>query len=100
MHNMNELELRNILIELYPEKNGIEIDLLIDECKTNEGAWDILRKERNKRLLESDWTQVTDYDNGLTEEKRNQWSIYRRELRDLPENTEFPGYVIYPTILE
>ncbi len=96
MHNMNELELRNILIELYPDKDNSGIDLLIEECKNNEGAWDILRKERNKRLLESDWTQVSDYNNGLSLEKKNEWALYRQELRDLPINIDFPGFVTYP----
>ena len=44
-----------------------------------------LRRLRNIFLLESDWTQFSD--SPLTDEQKNLWSIYRQELRDLPENS-------------
>ena len=40
-----------------------------------------LRVERNKRLLESDWTQLVD--NGLGTDKKEEWTVYRQKLRDL-----------------
>ena len=41
-----------------------------------------IRKERNTLLAKSDWTQLPD--NSLSEEKKNQWIAYRKQLRDLP----------------
>lgn len=41
---------------------------------------ELLRVERDKRLVESDWTQNPD----VPEATRNAWTAYRQELRDLP----------------
>tara|TARA_Y100000389_G_C17242326_1_gene403766 strand:- start:50 stop:298 length:249 start_codon:yes stop_codon:yes gene_type:complete len=41
-----------------------------------------MREERDKRLLECDWTQTLD--NKLSDDKKNEWMIYRQALRDLP----------------
>jgi hypothetical protein len=42
-----------------------------------------LRKERNQRLLDSDWTQLTDIQSMLNEETKNKWAVYRQALRDI-----------------
>jgi hypothetical protein len=44
-----------------------------------------LRSERNKRLAESDWTQLPDVQASLTEEQKGKWLQYRQELRDITE---------------
>lgn len=46
------------------------------------------RDRRNALLRSSDWTQLTD--NVLTETQRTEWADYRQQLRDLPEQPEFP----------
>ena len=45
-----------------------------------------LRETRNKLLAESDWTRMDD--NGLDDDDREIWAIYRQELRDLPESLD------------
>jgi hypothetical protein len=45
----------------------------------------LLRTERDKRLKESDWTQLQDVQEIFTEEEKNDWKNYRQQLRDLPE---------------
>lgn len=40
-----------------------------------------IRNERDYYLLKSDWTQVSD--SPLTAEKKEEWAIYRQQLRDL-----------------
>tara|TARA_R100000426_G_scaffold15445_1_gene14523 strand:- start:1638 stop:2069 length:432 start_codon:yes stop_codon:yes gene_type:complete len=42
----------------------------------------ILRKQRNALLTESDWTQTSD--NALSSDKKTEWETYRQSLRDLP----------------
>ena len=42
----------------------------------------ILRKQRNVLLAESDWTQTAD--NALSSDKKTEWETYRQSLRDLP----------------
>ena len=41
-----------------------------------------MREERDKRLLKCDWTQTLD--NKLSDDKKNEWMMYRQALRDLP----------------
>ena len=66
------------------------------ESECNEGlsamqaSWDLentnpftlLRKERNRRLAETDWTQLKDIDLDIIRERN--WKNYRQALRDLP----------------
>jgi hypothetical protein len=42
-----------------------------------------LRKERNQKLIESDWTQLLDSQSLFDEEIKNKWIIYRQGLRDI-----------------
>ena len=44
-----------------------------------------LRHERNLRLSLCDWTVLPD--SPLTEEKKNEWKVYRQKLRDLPKDS-------------
>lgn len=45
---------------------------------------EILRLKRDVLLTESDWTQVND--SPLSDTKKEEWSVYRQALRDLPAN--------------
>ena len=55
-------------------------------------AWNALRAERNRRLADSDWTQVADAPADAAA-----WSTYRQALRDLPANTTDPTSPDWPT---
>lgn len=50
-----------------------------------------LRQERNNRLAECDWTQLTD-----APVNREAWAAYRQNLRDLPDVTVNPASPIWP----
>jgi hypothetical protein len=50
--------------------------------------WEELRILRNKRLSECDWTQVADVQ--LSDTQKTEWTLYRQQLRDLPENITDP----------
>ena len=52
-----------------------------------------LRRERNKRLIETDWTQTNDL--GL--ENEEEWVAYRQALRDLP-SLETPVWPEQPQV--
>lgn len=58
-----------------------------------------IRSRRNALLSVCDWTQTSD--SPLSEEKKNEWKVYRQELRDLTEllTAEITdlGDVIWPT---
>jgi len=51
-----------------------------------------LRRERNAKLDETDWTQMPD-----TPVDQAAWATYRQALRDLPENTDDPRNVVWPS---
>lgn len=44
-----------------------------------------VREQRIQLLKASDWTQISDYDLGLTSEARDAWAAYRQALRDLAD---------------
>jgi len=50
---------------------------------------DMFRLERDNLLTISDRYMVIDYP--ITEEKRQEWKVYRQLLRDLPRNTDLNG---------
>lgn len=61
-------------------------------------AWKDMRTERNRRLRDTDWTQLEDANKAVTPEVANIWRIYRQYLRDLPANTEDPFNPVWPTM--
>lgn len=52
-----------------------------------------LRRERNKLLIESDWTQLPD----VPEELKNSWQAYRQALRDITNTYSSLRDVVWPT---
>lgn len=61
----------------------------------DEVFWQRLRNERNMKLASSDWSQLSD--TPLTSSQKTAWTTYRQALRDLPENTEDPKNVTWPS---
>lgn len=61
-------------------------------------AWRDMRIERNRRLRDTDWTQLEDAKESLSPEVAKIWLIYRQYLRDLPANTTDPFNPIWPTM--
>lgn len=51
-----------------------------------------VRTERNKKLANTDWTQLADSTANATA-----WGTYRQALRDLPTTEGFPHNVTWPT---
>ena len=58
-----------------------EINTKIAELEVAEPI-KLLREERNKRIAETDWTQLKDIDLDIIRERN--WKNYRQALRDLP----------------
>jgi hypothetical protein len=50
------------------------------QSKILESHKNFIRQERDKRLAECDWTQVVDVP--LSAEKKEEWRVYRQQLRD------------------
>lgn len=58
----------------------------------NDRAAAEIRKERDAKLTESDWTQVAD-----APVDKTTWATYRQALRDIPTQAGFPNEVTWPT---
>jgi len=59
-----------------------------EPAKTQEQLAQALRDMRQILLSESDWTQMPDCP--LSEEIKNDWRIWRQEMRDITVNALFP----------
>ena len=55
---------------------------------------DSVRRLRNGRLKESDWTQLND--TPLDNATKVAWTTYRQALRDIPAQSGFPHNVVWP----
>ncbi len=65
-----------------------------DEAKAAKDAAQAtaVRADRDRRLADSDWTQVAD-----APVDKAAWATYRQELRALPEQTGFPWDITWPS---
>lgn len=54
--------------------------------------WEELREYRFYRLRETDWTQVADVP--ISESKKQEYQIYRQQLRDLISNVSDPKVLV------
>jgi len=76
--------------EWHPESEKWIIDV--------EKFWMKVRINRNTLLTQCDWTQMPD--TSLDDEARRAWTIYREDLRNVPQNNQFANSyeeVIWPT---
>lgn len=58
------------------------------------GAYAAIREKRKLKLDACEWTQNAD--NSLSEEKRAEWRVYRKALRDFPETVADPLNPVWP----
>lgn len=61
------------------------------DLRTVETEWELIRSERNKRLAETDWTQLPD----VPLHTRETWMSYRQALRDVT-NQSNPFTIEWP----
>jgi hypothetical protein len=54
-----------------------------------------IRDKRDSMLRDSDWVMLSD--SPVSEEDKQAWMSYRQALRNITEQEEFPGVVVFPT---
>lgn len=91
---LNHDEWQEALTGLYKVIDGKHTYTPLTQEQINVGKLNDLRNKRNRLLQESDWTQTVS-DIPMSEEKKEEWRIYRQALRDLPENVDINN-VVYP----
>jgi hypothetical protein len=80
-----------LLIDGVWTQNYIVTDLSADESAAKVGAqWTVIRVERNKLLVESDWTQLPDAPVDAAA-----WATYRQALRDVTDQAN-PFNIVWP----
>ncbi len=67
----------------------------ISPFNTTTYQWQMLRNQRDDKLLLCDWTQGNDTPLGSS--KKTEWATYRQALRDLPANTSDPKNPTWPS---
>jgi hypothetical protein len=99
-----EVQYPNKLVELAPTKrdNGIyyqtwgtETMTASEQAEATTHKVDENRMMRNMRLMQSDWTQLSDV--SLSAEKKAAWNAYRQALRDVTAQAGFPWTIDWPT---
>jgi hypothetical protein len=71
----------------YPRPEQMKQELL--EYKAREE-----RRKRDELLAKSDWIMISD--SPIPEPIKQQWIVYRKALRDIPQQPEFPKIVNWP----
>ena len=67
----------------------------ISPFNTTTYQWQMLRNQRDDKLLLCDWSQGNDTPLGSS--KKTEWATYRQALRDLPSNTSDPKNPTWPS---
>jgi hypothetical protein len=57
-------------------------------------SWTSIQEARNFLLKQCDWTQLTDV--VMSDENKQKWVTYRKQLRDITSNFTNPDQVIWP----
>ena len=78
------------------DKTQEEIEEENNEILQNK--WNDVRRQRNELLSKSDRYALIDVWNSLSEVKQQEWSTYRQQLRDLPQNYNDPDAIVFPTV--
>ena len=65
----------------------------LNDLKNYSYSCNTVRKERNRLLSQTDWTQCKDVSNELS----TKWVAYRQALRDITAQVGFPDNVTWPT---
>jgi hypothetical protein len=65
--------------------------MIFGENLSDSEKWDSIRGERNRMLLESDWTQLED-----SSVNKREWASYRQSLREIPQTIQNPDLVVWP----
>ena len=81
-----------IRTQLQPQRQGDQWFMVWEVAPIPEAEMaEKVRKDRNQRLAESDWTQLADAPGD-----KAAWATYRQELRDISTQAGFPWEVTWP----
>jgi len=70
------------------------INVILNDVSVVGAGWSHIKRRRDFILQLTDWTQSAD--SPLSEELKEKYRIYRKELRELPQKYPNPDDVIWP----
>jgi hypothetical protein len=79
-------------LDQWIEVSKTQQEIEAEETQRTQLQAEEVRVERNRLLVESDWTQGRDIPDAIAE----LWATYRQELRDLPQQEGFPWDITWP----
>lgn len=77
------INIKDVPTLFYKISDGFQIKVQKEESDSVDEIWMLFRKKRNVKLLETDWSQLSDCN--LTVDERKEYRSYRSYLRDLPK---------------
>lgn len=77
------------------EDKGDYYEVVAVPAPTTEELATQARSQRDALIAATDYLMATDYP--LTDEKRQELTVYRQALRDVPEQSGFPTEIVWPT---
>lgn len=77
------------------EDKGDYYEVVAVPAPTTEELAAQARSQRDALIAATDYLMATDYP--LTDEKRQELTVYRQALRDVPEQSGFPTQIVWPT---
>ena len=90
-HRKNVAEGTPVLVDGVWSRNWVVTDATADEItERTETQWESIRAERNKRLVDCDWTQLPDVPVDAAA-----WAEYRQALRDITDQPD-PFNITWP----
>jgi hypothetical protein len=86
------------VIETISSRDKSDEELAEYQVSEHQKAFENIREQRNKLLLESDKLVLIDRWEKLSTEEKEKIAEYRQLLRDLPESNETPQLIVFPTL--
>lgn len=83
------------LVDTFDSDSNSVIQSVIERPDKTAQVLKTVRQKRNKLLLESDWTQLPDV--YMNAGKKEQWTTYRTQLRDITKDID---NIVWPNIPE
>ena len=76
----------------YLDGNWVHSPQIASQDDIISNQWNFVKSERNKKLFETDWTQLPD----VVLRNKEAWATYRQALRDITTQSD-PYNIVWPT---
>lgn len=87
----------NIVKEMVSTRDKTQEEIEKELQHQIESKWHSIRFQRDNLLKNSDLNILPDKWDEMSSETKLLWSLYRKQLRDIPQTFENPDSVIWPT---